>query len=190
VVIVSYPTNGYDTYTIPEIMQCLQTMKDSANILGKTCYITTSQPRQDGPFADMAIRTKLKIIADSIMNRFGNYAIDFFTPIADPVSYMINPDYSYGDGTHVNDAGHKLLFKQVRNKDIFGIGHVNRAVVSGNWENPTIWENEEVPSIADSVVVLGSKTVTLNSSPTIRALTIATLATLSVSPGQALKIAH
>ena len=70
-------------------MQCLQTIKDSANILGKACYITTSQPRQDGLFPDMAARTKLKVIADSIMNRFGDYAIDFFTPIADPVTYMI-----------------------------------------------------------------------------------------------------
>ena len=190
VVIVNYPTNGYDTYTISEIMQCLQMMKDSANTLGKACYITTSQPRQDGFFPDMEARTKLKVIADSIMNRFGNYAIDFFTPLADPATFMIKPEYSYGDGVHVNDAGHKVLFKQVRNKDIFEIGHVNRAIVSGNWENPAIWENEEVPSIADSVVVLGAKIVTLNSSPSVRALTVMTSATLSVSPGQALKIAH
>jgi hypothetical protein len=190
VVIVNYPTNGYDIYTIGEIMNCLQMMKDSANILGKPCYITTSQPRQDGLFPDMAARTKLKIIRDSIMNRFGNYAIDFFTPIADPLTYMIRPEYSFGDGVHVNDAGHKVLFKQVRNKDIFGIGLVNRATVNGNWENPSIWENGEVPTIKDSVVILSGKSVMLNSSTTVRALTVDHFAMLNVAPSQALKIGN
>jgi len=196
VVLVCYPTNNYDVYTIAEIMTCLQMMKDSVNALGKICYITSSQPRQDGFFPDMAARTKLKVIRDSIMNRFGNYAIDFFMPIADPVTYMIRPEYAYRydgvnpDNIHVNDAGHKVLFKQVRNKDIFGIGLVNRAFVNGNWENPSIWENEEVPTIKDSVVILAGKSVMLNGSPTIRALRLLNNATLNVASSQALKIGN
>lgn len=196
VVLVCYPTNNYDIYTIAEIMTCLQMMKDSVNALGKICYITSSQPRQDGFFPDMAARTKLKVIRDSIMNRFGNYAIDFFLPIADPVTYMIRPEYAYKpdgvnpDNIHVNDAGHKVLFKQVRNKNIFGIGLVNRAFANGNWENPSIWENEEVPTIADSVVILGGKSVMLNSSTNVRALKLLNSATLNVAPSQALKIGN
>jgi len=196
VVLVCYPTNNYDIYTIDEIMVCLQMMKDSVNALGKICYITSSQPRQDGFFPDMAARTKLKVIRDSIMNRFGNFAIDFFTPIADPVTYMIRPEYAYKpdgvnpDNIHVNDAGHKVLFKQVRNKDIFGIGLVNRAIVNGNWEDASIWENGEVPTIKDSVVILAGKSVILNSSPTVRALRLLNSAALSVASSQALKIGN
>src|ERR1700730_4494039 len=69
VVLVSYPTNNYNFYTIAEIMVCLQAMKDSTNALGKICYIITSQPRQDGSFPDLASRQKLKVIRDSVMNR-------------------------------------------------------------------------------------------------------------------------
>ncbi len=120
VVIVSYPTNNYHIYSISEIMNCLQAMKDAANAQGKTCYITTSQPRQDGAFPDLATRTLLKVIRDSIMNRFTNYAIDFFTGIANP-DYTINTDYAYGDGIHLNDLGHRVLFERVKAKNIFNL---------------------------------------------------------------------
>jgi hypothetical protein len=126
VVIVCYPTNNYNTYSIAEIMTCLQTMKDVANAQGKVCYITTSQPRQDGSFPDFAARQKLKVIRDSIMNRFLQFAIDFFTPLADPVTFNILPQYLYPnaivpDNIHVNDAGHRALFEQVRAKNIFNL---------------------------------------------------------------------
>ena len=120
VVIVSYPTNNYNFYSIGEIMIRLQAMKDVANAQGKTCYITTSQPRQDALFPDLAARTILKVIRDSIMNRFTNHAIDFFTGIANP-DYTINSDYAYGDGIHLNDAGHRLLFERVKAKNIFNV---------------------------------------------------------------------
>ena len=121
VVIVSYVSNNYDFYSISEIMTCLQTMKDAANAQGKDCYVTTSQPRQDGAFADFTTRSRLKVIRDSIMNRFGNFAIDFYTGIADPITYTINTDYSHGDGVHLNDWGHRILFERVREKDIFNL---------------------------------------------------------------------
>jgi len=121
VVIVNYPSNNFNSYSISEILNCLQMMKDAANASGKTCYITTSQPRMDGSFPDLTSRTKLKVIRDSIMQRFGNYAIDFFTDLADPVTYQILPAYSYGDGIHCNDRGHALLFEKVKAKNIFGL---------------------------------------------------------------------
>jgi len=138
VVIVSYPTNNYNFYSISEIMFCLQTMKDSVNALGRTCYVTSSQPRQDGSFPDFASRRILKVIRDSIMNRFGTYAIDFFTDVATPDSFKIRPEYSYGDNIHLNDAGHRVLFQKVLAKNIFDLAlpiHLNdfsaRQVLSG-----------------------------------------------------------
>jgi len=121
VVLVNYPSNNFNSYSISEILYCLQTIKDAVNASGKTCYITTSQPRMDASFPDLASRTKLKMIRDSIMQRFGNYAIDFFTDLADPVTYQILPIYSFGDGIHCNDRGHALLFEKVKAKNIFGV---------------------------------------------------------------------
>ena len=111
VVLVNYPSNNFNSYSISEILYCLQTIKDAVNASGKTCYITTSQPRMDASFPDLASRTKLKMIRDSIMQRFGNYAIDFFTDLADPVTYQILPIYSFGDGIHCNDRGHGNIFQ-------------------------------------------------------------------------------
>src|SRR6185436_346264 len=55
-----------------------------------------------------------------IMNRFGNYAIDFYTDVTDAATYQILPIYSYGDGIHLNDRGHAVLFEKVKAKNIFG----------------------------------------------------------------------
>ncbi|WP_315818830.1 hypothetical protein [Paraflavitalea speifideaquila] len=46
VVIVNYPTNGYDTLSIAEVLNCLQIIYDSATRLGNKCFVTTTQPRE------------------------------------------------------------------------------------------------------------------------------------------------
>ncbi len=119
VVIVNYPSNGYDTLRVDSIMRCLRTIRDSANALGVPCYITTTQPRHAFPFNTMAARTKLKEIRDSIMLQFGYFAIDFWTDLADPATYNILPAYDDGDGIHLNEAGHEILFQRVVAKNIF-----------------------------------------------------------------------
>ncbi|HYJ37907.1 MAG TPA: SGNH/GDSL hydrolase family protein [Chitinophagaceae bacterium] len=192
VVIVGYPSNLYNTvdFTIPRILDVHQKIYDSVIAAGKVCFITTTQPRQDaGVFDTPESRQKLKDIRDAMMLQFGNYAIDFWTGIALPDN-TINPIYSAGDNIHLNNAGHRELFRRVRNKDIFGIGLVNRATSSGNWENPAIWENGEIPTLADSVVILGGRTVTLNSNAEVRKLSVIQPATFTVSSSRLLKIGN
>ena len=121
VVLVNYPSNGYDTLRIDSVMRCFRTIRDSANAQGKTCYITTTQPRHAFPFNTMAARQKLKELRDSIMTQFGYFAIDFWNDLADPATYAILPAYDSGDGIHLNDAGHNILFQRVRDKNIFAV---------------------------------------------------------------------
>src|SRR6201996_4520386 len=47
VIVVNYPTNSYDWLPNAEVIQCLQTIKDSANAQNVRCYITTTQPRNN-----------------------------------------------------------------------------------------------------------------------------------------------
>jgi len=190
VVLVNYPTNGYNdpTWTIQEIVDCHQKIFDSVVGAGKVCFVATPQPRQDGGvFGTPESRQKLHDIRDAIMLQFGNNAIDFWTGIALPDN-TINPIYSAGDNIHLNNAGHKELFKRVRNKDILGIGLINRAIADGNWNNPLIWENEYVPAFADSVVILPGRNITINSNAEIRALNVHPSATITVAPSRILKI--
>jgi hypothetical protein len=115
VIIVNYPTNQYDFLSKDEIMFCLQTIKDSANAAGIRCFITTSQPRDKFSPSE---RQKLKEIRDLIMERFGLYAIDFWTDVTVPVN-MMNPDYNLGDSIHLNPAAHTLFRNRVINANIF-----------------------------------------------------------------------
>ncbi len=115
VIIVNYPSNNFEWQTDEEILFCLQTIKDSANAKGIQCYITTTQPRNTFSVPE---RQKLKDLRDIILNRFGQYAIDFFTDIAEVPSLNILPMYSLGDGIHTNPAGQTVLEQQVLSKNI------------------------------------------------------------------------
>ncbi|MGB8190624.1 MAG: SGNH/GDSL hydrolase family protein [Chitinophagaceae bacterium] len=121
VVLVNYPTNGFDTLRVDSVMRCFRTIRDSANALGKVCFITTTQPRHGFPFNTMAARIKLKELRDSILLQFGYFSIDFWDGLADPVTYEILPAYNSGDNIHLNDAGHDILFQRVRNKNMFAV---------------------------------------------------------------------
>ncbi|AXY76555.1 hypothetical protein D3H65_22270 [Paraflavitalea soli] len=120
VVIVNYPTNGYITYSIAEIMNCLQVIYDSATRLGNKCYITTTQPRNDAGFNNPVIKRKLADIKDSIINRFsvGN-TINFWDGMFNPSDTSILPIYAAGDNIHFNNAGHRVLFERVKAKNVF-----------------------------------------------------------------------
>jgi hypothetical protein len=121
VVIVNYPTNGYDTLSIAEILNCLQIIYDSATRLGNKCYVTTTQPRGGGSFNTSAVKYRLSILKDSIINRFGIMnTINFYDGLYNPADSLILPMYKSGaDDIHFNNAGHRILFERVRAKNVF-----------------------------------------------------------------------
>jgi hypothetical protein len=116
VIIVNYPSNGYDWIANDQILTCLQTIKDSANVKNIKCYITTTQPR-DG--FSPAERLKLKTLRDLILNQFGEFAIDFYTDITQEPALYIKTEYAIGDLVHLNPGGHTVLKNKVLEKNIF-----------------------------------------------------------------------
>lgn len=130
VIIVNYPSNHYDYFTYSEVLFCLQTIKDSANAKGIVCYITTTQPRDNFNAGE---REKLKILRDSIMNRFGDFAIDFYSPIVQDPEMIIKPEYSLLDGVHTNPAGQTVLENAVIDRNIlFSVLPINFIEISGS----------------------------------------------------------
>ncbi|MEJ7767062.1 MAG: SGNH/GDSL hydrolase family protein, partial [Chitinophagaceae bacterium] len=83
VVLVNYPSNGYDTYSVEEVMFCLRTIRKTVNNAGKPCYITTTQPRN---YPGEDARRKMAELKERILLEFGTYAIDFWTELANPVN--------------------------------------------------------------------------------------------------------
>lgn len=130
VIIVNYPSNHYDYLTYSEVLFCLQTIKDSANAKGIVCYITTTQPRDNFNAVE---REKLKVLRDSIMNRFGDFAMDFYSPIVQDPEMIIKPEYSLGDGVHTNPAGQTVLENAVIDKNIlYSVVPINFIEITGS----------------------------------------------------------
>lgn len=122
VIIVNYPSNGYDVFSIQEIMSSLQTIYDSATRFGNRCYITTTQPRSDANFGTSAIKKKMADIKDSIINRFGvENTLNFWDGMFNPADTTILPQYSAGDNIHFNNAGHAVLAQRVIAKNVFTV---------------------------------------------------------------------
>jgi hypothetical protein len=117
VLIVGYPSNDYQIggLTIQEIMAAHQNIFDAANAAGVRCYITTSQPRTE----DTGSETKSLVIADSLLNRFGEFCMDFMTPMVYPGTYTVLPQYSAGDGVHLSSAAHAQLANIVEATNVF-----------------------------------------------------------------------
>ncbi len=119
VILISYASNGYNTYSFEEIKMTLETIRNVGLDAGKRVYVTSSQPRTS---FSAAARAKLRDVKDSIMKWFGDYAINFFDSIVDPSDLSIAAQYRYsGDDIHLNNAGHAVLYRQVLAKDIFAI---------------------------------------------------------------------
>jgi acyl-CoA thioesterase-1 len=111
-VFVNYPSNDIaDGYTVAEFMFNLRTIYNTVIKAQKICYITTTQPR-NSITADQ--QRQQKEVRDSVLAEFPLTSLNFYDPIVASDSLSINPKYNF-DGTHVNDAGHRLLFQAVKN---------------------------------------------------------------------------
>ena len=136
IVLVNYPSNGYDEFSIDEVMFCLRTIRQTANNAGKPCYIATTQPRsQPASFQTPAVRQKMQLLKESILNEFGQYALNFWDDLVNPADNSLQSIYDSGDGTHLTAAGHRVLFNKVVQKNFFGTqpGNLSYRYYEGNW---------------------------------------------------------
>lgn len=120
IVLINYPTNAFDNAgnTASVIAQKFQEIKDSCTVHNAQFFLTGTQPRN----FTLANRQKLKIINDTLRNRFGDRFIDFFTYSADTASanlYNIYTSLNQGDSVHQNAQGHAVMFEAVKAVNIF-----------------------------------------------------------------------
>lgn len=185
VVIVNFPSGGYETYSISEILSALQIIYDSAISKGNRCYITTTQPRTDGGFNNSIVKKKLADLKDSILNRFGQAnTLNFWDDMFNPADTTILPAYSAGDNVHFNNAGHRELFNRVLAKNIFNLATAPvsgdyRSNISGTaaWNNAATWQmyNGSAWVPAGAAPSSASGTITIRSGQRIDITTATTL---------------
>ncbi len=115
IVLIAYPSNDFVLgFTMTQFLANLRTIYDSVLALGKIAFVSTSQPRNDQP---TPVRLLLQTAKDSVLAEFPGHALDFWTPLADPVTLGFKTGLT-DDAIHPNDAGHQLLFQVARDANI------------------------------------------------------------------------
>lgn len=194
IVIVNYPSNGYDAYSIAEIMSRLQTIYDSAIQAGNRCYVTTTQPRSDGNFSQPSIRLKMAVLKDSIINRFGvANTLNFWDGMYNPADTTILAAYR-ADSTHFNNLGHRILFERVVAKNIFNLpapavgDYRSNVSPTGLWGTASSWQTWDGSAwvTAVSAPSSASGTITISSGDSIRVNAAATIDQVVVEGGAVL----
>ncbi len=114
-VIVNMPSNDANKgYTAAQTLANLEFVSGNASESGVKVWIATTQPRD---FTDPVKRLVQKDLSVAIEEIFKEYSIDFWTGLADS-DYFIVSAYNSGDGVHLNNAGHRILFERVMESQI------------------------------------------------------------------------
>lgn len=132
-IIINMPTNDVSNgIPVATQMEHFATIIKKAEDAGVKVWITTSQPhnfgeKYAGPYSEskqpdyykQQARNQFKELTAKILEVYGDRAINFYEGIATDDGYsFIKPDYDSGDGVHLNDAAHAVLFEKVKTKNI------------------------------------------------------------------------
>ena len=113
-IIINMPSNDASFGFPPaEQMYNFDSLIAAGEAAGIPVWICTTQPRNN-----LFTKTQWQIdVKDSILARYGNRAIDFWNTLATPTG-TLEPLYNPGDGIHLNNAGHRILFERTKDRQI------------------------------------------------------------------------
>lgn len=115
-VVITYATNDVaNNYTDDEIMNNYKEMVrllDSAKV---NYIVFGTQPRN---FAETTQRERLKTLNDKITTTYAGHLNDNFNTFA-TAELNIKTELSFGDGIHLNNAGHYIIVQSVLANSVF-----------------------------------------------------------------------
>lgn len=113
-IIVNMPSNDAGNgFSLNEQMANFILISQVADSAGIPVWVCTTQPRN---FSSVKVQLQMDV-RDSILSYFGSYALDFWSGFADTTG-QIDPTFDSGDGVHMNDTAHQILFERVRDKNL------------------------------------------------------------------------
>ncbi len=116
VVLINLPSNDVNLdFSLKEQLDNYTQITDALDSQNIQYWISTPQGRNFSK-EKRDLQGKVK---DSTDTRYGRNTLDFWKGLAS-WSGTIRPEYDSGDGIHMNDEAHKLLFEEVWSKDILG----------------------------------------------------------------------
>ena len=109
-IIINMPSNdAAGGFGVQQQLDNFATVVEAATDEGVMVYVATTQPRNFDNPAQVEIQREVR---DSILDIYGDMAIDFWTGIADDDGFIID-SLDSGDGIHLNDGGHRILYERV-----------------------------------------------------------------------------
>ena len=109
-IIINMPSNDAAAgFGVQQQLDNFETVVEAATEEGVMVYVATTQPRN---FTDPAQVQIQREVRDSIFQIYGDRAIDFWTGIAADNGFIID-SLNSGDGIHLNDDGHRILYERV-----------------------------------------------------------------------------
>ncbi|MBK7107259.1 MAG: T9SS type A sorting domain-containing protein [Ignavibacteriae bacterium] len=114
-IIINLPSNDVTQgFAISEQLENYDTILANADAKNIPVWVSTTQPRN----LTEVQRLQQMEVRDSTYSKFKNFAIDFWTDLAN-ADGTINSNFDSGDGVHLNDAGHRILFNRVVDEKIY-----------------------------------------------------------------------
>jgi lysophospholipase L1-like esterase len=108
-IIINMPSNdAANNFGVSAQLGNIALIAATAQDEGAGVWVGTPQPRNFSP-SQIMIQTALR---DSILAIYGERAIDFWSGLAAPNGF-IDGAFDAGDGIHLNNAGHRLLYERV-----------------------------------------------------------------------------
>ena len=113
-VVVNLPSNDAAAgYGRDEQLANFETIAYTAWLAGVPVWVCTTQPRRLN-----AERVRIQLLVrDTVLARFKALALNFWEGLSQPDG-MPASGTDAGDGIHLNNAGHRLLFRRVQEMDI------------------------------------------------------------------------
>ena len=106
-VLINMPTNDIaNGYSDQEILYNFYVITSSLSKKSIPFIVTGTQPRN---FPDISLRRRIKSLDDSLISRYGD-SVNNYLPQISTDSWQIIPQYSYGDGIHLNNKGHAIIY--------------------------------------------------------------------------------
>lgn len=160
-IIVNLPSNDTaNGYPVTDQLSNFATIYNEALINAVPIWITTTQPRY---FASPTQTQDQIDVRDGIISTYGTYSIDFWTDVADTDGTILS-NLDYGDGAHLNDSGHNLLFNKVLGEDIPNADCISGLPAGSYLYCSDAWKDNNVPSLTTGTVdvYVGKGTYTIN----------------------------
>lgn len=115
-IIISFPTNDIaHGYTDAQIINNYRAIIKVIKAANTPFIIMSTQPRD---LPQVEARMRLAQFDEKLISSEGCPMVNVYQKLATP-NYFINPVYSMGDGIHLNNKGHDIIFQSVFTDSLF-----------------------------------------------------------------------